>query len=333
MEGAIDPAAAAAAEEEEEGEDEEEQYGEYEEYYEDGEEYEEGEEYEDGEEEKDGGARPAKSAAARRRAAAEEDEDEEDEEEEEEEEEDDGRPKRPLDAAFDKLLEDEYSDGEIGELDQLAEEDPAALEGHLDLDDLADEIGVDDFVASSSKFKSEGGSLIDKVDPQLQGLTLAKLALVTAGEKSLREIETDISAMLDPPVRDTWDAESILSTYSNLENHPRVLREPRRNKAKQIQPDLNASSGSGSGGARSHAARQHLAAFQAPLPIPERALRQGDADGSQDEEEDEEGEDAEEEGGHAGGENKGKARAADETPEEKKARKQAVKLAKREAKG
>ena len=335
MAGAIGTDAGAEEDEEaEDGEDEEFEDGEEddEEYEdEDGEDFDDEEDDDDGEERKSSG-KPRSSMndlygrrPAPRRSAADENDDD-----------DDGTGGHSLDSAFDKLLEDEYSDGEIGGLDDT---DPAELDGHLEVEEIEREL--DEFLSAPSKFKSEGGNVIDKVDPQLQELTMRKLALVAAGEKSLAETEQELHDMKErPPREEQWDAESILSTYTNTENHPRMLKEgasaasSRRARSKASSA-VGSSSGVGPTQIRLHASRRDVATFQAPLPIPERALRNDAASADGDEvnvDEENEEDDADADASVPSGENKGKARSVLETPEEKRARKQAVKAAQREAK-
>jgi len=249
------------------------------------------------------------------------DDDEYDDDDEDEEEEDEAGTGE-LDAAFNKLLREEYDDDEIGELDHYADENPSALEGELDLEEVDGEIN--DFLAHKEKTLLEGGTIIDRPDEKLQKITLKKLELVADNEKDVKEVEEEIEAMLEPAPREQWDAESILSTYSNTENHPHILGvggSRRRKKGGRSRLNSDASSAASSmasipASLLSTAAASAFAA--APLD--------GVEEDSEEDEYDDAGRDVDPR------ENRGRARPEAESLDEKKARKQAVKQAKREAK-
>lgn len=40
--------------------------------------------------------------------------------------------------------------------------------------------------------------------------------------------EEDDKVKIVEPVKEQWDCESILSTYSNLYNHPKLIEEPKK---------------------------------------------------------------------------------------------------------
>ena len=53
-----------------------------------------------------------------------------------------------------------------------------------------------------------------------------------AGEESEEEEEEEERVAV--PEKERWDCESILSTYSNLYNHPTLIKEPDKNEPKKV---------------------------------------------------------------------------------------------------
>ena len=121
------------------------------------------------------------------------------------------------------------------------------------------------------------------------------------------------SLTLQPPRREEWDCESVLSLRSNLDNHPGTIEtpsgRPRKERAPRV-PQGDAAGGSGLGGGIRLSSRHGIAVDY---------LERGDGAGARDAERGRYGEGA------------GKAREKGETAEEKRARKAAVKAGKREA--
>lgn len=109
---------------------------------------------------------------------------------------------------------------------------------------------------------------------------------------------TSIDKMKERPELAQWDAATILTTYTNTENHPSIIRAPRKGKINKIK----------------------LSKKGIPLGV------LGDGAGRKAGEEEEDDEEEWEEPV-----NVGKARPKKETREEKAARKRAVKQARREA--
>jgi protein LTV1 len=109
--------------------------------------------------------------------------------------------------------------------------------------------------------------------------------------------------------RAAWDVQSVLSTYSNLENHPRLIKETGAKKRIQIDPKTGMPVLVEMGKPQKRAGRSRLA-----------EQVQDDEDGSDEESEEEDGPEAV---------NLGVARSKSESKEEKKARKAALKEQKR----
>ena len=146
-----------------------------------------------------------------------------------------------LDAQFERLIE-EYDDGVSG---QGANEMVAV-----------DEVG------------GKGDKLLEQVVRQFkqtrvdseQGYSLSgKRVAASCGDESSSEsdIDTRLDAMLSPArEREQWDCESILSTYSNLYNHPKEIplppplhrkSRPERSDADSADDPLSISVGTGRG--------------------------------------------------------------------------------------
>jgi len=54
-------------------------------------------------------------------------------------------------------------------------------------------------------------------------------------KQDIKDIHRNIDAIYVPPIRDKWDCESIITTYSNMENHPTVIKAPRRSHFKEVK--------------------------------------------------------------------------------------------------
>lgn len=72
------------------------------------------------------------------------------------------------------------------------------------------------------------------ISPYLQTENIAELMRdrmkIIEGESSGSEDEADLEKLIvDARQKDKWDCESILSTYSNIYNHPKLISEPKVN--------------------------------------------------------------------------------------------------------
>ncbi|KAA8493769.1 Protein LTV1-like [Porphyridium purpureum] len=154
-----------------------------------------------------------------------------------------GRQARLIDEQFDRLLEDEYEDGGGSESnendeescseyssyeeDEAHEDTLAKLGGHeqvaelmqnvrdLKIDGLADtysgQLEETEKEALKSRFQYESGSD--------HGETFLEMA-----ERERRERDE----------AERWDCETILTTYTNLENHPSMIGIPRKARKKKV---------------------------------------------------------------------------------------------------
>lgn len=166
---------------------------------------------------------------------------------------------RVLDELFDKTLAEEYDDEQLGEL----EEDDPETRGELVLEgDLLDAI-VEDFVTVRLEMLNDEGKV---GNPLRTGNRLKEILEECDRERELEEAEAQArreaeggdttpedddfdngeeeleqtlqalytrNAYLTAREEEQWDCETIVSTYSNMDNHPTILREESLNKKKK----------------------------------------------------------------------------------------------------
>ncbi|TMW58941.1 hypothetical protein Poli38472_007086 [Pythium oligandrum] len=165
---------------------------------------------------------------------------------------------RALDDAFEKLMAEEYDDDQLGEL----EDDDPDTRGDVVLEGALLESIVEDFVNVRQEMLNDEGKL---GNPMRSGNRLKEILEECERERALEEGETEEeeeptveedpqveqdlrdmferNAYLAPRERETWDVETIVSTYSNLDNHPTVLREDtsmlKKKKKKKVLPSVD----------------------------------------------------------------------------------------------
>ncbi|DAZ93225.1 TPA: hypothetical protein N0F65_005079 [Lagenidium giganteum] len=167
--------------------------------------------------------------------------------------------KKLLDAMFDKMMAEEYDDDMLGEL----EEDDPETRGELVLEgELLDEI-VEDFVNVRQEILNDEGKLgnplrtgnrLKEILAECEAERLAELGEDgeeedTFPEEDPAETERKLQEMfsrnayLQVREEDKWDCETIVSTYSNMDNHPTILREElslkKKNKKKKAIASIN----------------------------------------------------------------------------------------------
>lgn len=114
-----------------------------------------------------------------------------------------------LDDRFEKFYE-QYDDPELGALDC---ED---IEGHVDIND-------DVLLQYAEEYRKERDEKYDVAyDKQWDKERILKLQEVSSDEEEMVELE------VEDETQKKWDCESILSTYSNIYNHPKLIEEPRK---------------------------------------------------------------------------------------------------------
>ena len=199
---------------------------------------------------------------------------------------------KDLEEQFQNVLE-MYDEEEIGELDP---EDPR-LHGKKEIDDPRFEGVLDEHIESTGRQLRFGLDALDEDEDEASKQQLA------ARLKALNlPRETVQMALESGGVGQQWDCQSITSLYSNTENHPTMIDEP-----KQIK--LSSKTGIPLGYLGQHAAKRK----------PSRLVEEEEYDDDSEEEEDEEVV------------NLGEKRPKKESAEDKRARKQAAKKAKQEA--
>lgn len=182
------------------------------------------------------------------------------------------------------------------------------LEDRADFDDILDDfLDKYEIVGRKMKPKLEGDTSGEKLDTLRQSLGAIRLSNEEDEDKpKSRKEDVDRVDIWERPVkqRETWDCQTVLSTYSNLENHPAMISD--RGPKKKIV--INPKTGMPSLVEKEPKKPRHQ-------PIQE----------EQDDNEEEEDEDEEE----IEPVNLGVARSKKESKDEKKARKAAVKEAKK----
>ncbi|KAK0426355.1 hypothetical protein QR680_009664 [Steinernema hermaphroditum] len=131
-----------------------------------------------------------------------------------------------LDDRFEKLYE-QYDEDQMGELDM---EDEGAMGGFLEPDSLR----IQKLLEKHQEKAAERGEGLAK-DEVIKELTLS-----AAAREENANVEEFERISIDAPGRKKamWDCESILSTYSNLYNHPATLSLPSVRKRKLCRKDL-----------------------------------------------------------------------------------------------
>ena len=159
---------------------------------------------------------------------------------------------------FDKMLE-EYGDDDLGYIDNVDDED---INGHIDLDgnDKIFEEALDDFIEfqkssqlvdPSINFKEENAFIksakywdldeVPDVAPVRELYTeqsLLQKVLEEENKESIKLEESGIYKALETcqeylrevRITEDYDCESIISTYSTLDNHPSLIKEPSKYK-------------------------------------------------------------------------------------------------------
>ncbi|KAG0310678.1 hypothetical protein BGZ97_012415 [Linnemannia gamsii] len=233
-----------------------------------------------------------------------------------------------LDERFDKIEREYESDSDDDEDEGT---DFKGEELRKDFDSI-----LDDFL---DKFEIVGSKMV----PRLEGATsenklstIRNALLVDEGEEErsvattvggtrrpkknldedmATELQTDFRSRAER-MRDNWDVQTILSTYSNLDNHPGMIKEQPRRRI-HIDPKT------GMPVVTEKLSKKALQRQAEAAAAAEAAAKAENGDASDDEFDDEEDFDEEE------AENLGAKRNKAETKEEKKARKEAIKQEKK----
>lgn len=122
-----------------------------------------------------------------------------------------------LDDRFEKLYE-QYEDTEIGALDNEDVDGYVGQGSHM-LDTI-----LEDFEKQQENNRRTLHAVMDDERPDDLGIE------VKSDEES--DSGGDLVPMVIEKPKEKWDCESILSTYSNLYNHPKLIEEPGKDKIK-----------------------------------------------------------------------------------------------------
>lgn len=144
-----------------------------------------------------------------------------------------------LDEHFERLMEAEYDEDEYGsgvEVDgEVNSEDEGLVhETTLDLDTGRGAEIMDDFEIKKRAMRMKPNDL-SGCDKDAAKAQIARGVQRQAEEAEGKDDDEEIRTMFKKKIRDKWDCESILSTYSNLENHPNLIKAPKRKPHRQIK--------------------------------------------------------------------------------------------------
>ncbi|KGL82636.1 Protein LTV1, partial [Tinamus guttatus] len=120
-----------------------------------------------------------------------------------------------LDDRFEKFFE-QFDEDEIGALDNVE------LEGYITTDNTRLQEVLNDYY----KEKAKNCVKLDTLEPS-EDLDSS------VNEESEEEKEETVALVIEES-KEKWDCESILSTYSNLYNHPKLIEEPSKPKPIKI---------------------------------------------------------------------------------------------------
>ncbi|CAK5264379.1 unnamed protein product [Mycena citricolor] len=135
-----------------------------------------------------------------------------------------------LDERFDQMILKQYNsddETEPSEEDDLEDDDdddaPQLITSRDDFESMMDEfLGEYEILGRKMKPKLDGESGADKLETLRRAMGQDERVRI---EQEGDSEEEDILMPLDIDDRnDRWDCETILTTYSNLENHPRLIR-------------------------------------------------------------------------------------------------------------
>ncbi|KAF4604774.1 hypothetical protein EYR40_003556 [Pleurotus pulmonarius] len=157
-----------------------------------------------------------------------------------------------LDEMFDQMVLKEYNENEEDDDDDGSESEsdssaaPELLTSRTDFDAMMDDF-LDNYevLGRKAKPKLEGDTGAEKLNTLRQALGQDERVRITqTGDSDEDEDEDeDEEAILasfgkeEDTKEDRWDCETILSTYSNLENHPRLIRARDANPVVKIRLD------------------------------------------------------------------------------------------------
>eukprot|EP00658_Telonema_sp_P-2_P076115 TRINITY_DN6614_c0_g1_i3.p1 TRINITY_DN6614_c0_g1~~TRINITY_DN6614_c0_g1_i3.p1 ORF type:complete len:369 (-),score=124.16 TRINITY_DN6614_c0_g1_i3:100-1206(-) len=124
-----------------------------------------------------------------------------------------GEQGRMLDERFEKLLKDQYDDEQLGELEE--EDGMVGEEGGMENADLA--AAMEEYIEQSGEL-SFSSVAMDKKGKDVQAPVLQKMEEANQFEQAGIKMGGK-----EPEQQEQWDCETIVSTYSNIYNHPKMI--------------------------------------------------------------------------------------------------------------
>lgn len=118
-----------------------------------------------------------------------------------------------LDERFEKFIE-KYDEPEVGA---------------LDCEEIEGEININDELLNQCWVEFKKKNEVEEYNKEWDVERIKKLQEEGSSDEDLVEVEVDDG-------KKKWDCESILSTYSNLYNHPKLIDEPKRRSKITIYP-------------------------------------------------------------------------------------------------
>ncbi|KAF8807956.1 LTV-domain-containing protein [Phlegmacium glaucopus] len=135
-----------------------------------------------------------------------------------------------LDERFDQIILKVYNDDQDEEKitshhDNDSDEAPELITSREDFDSMVNEF-LNDFeiVGRKMKPKLEGESGLEKLDVLRRAMGQDERVRISNDGDEEVDDNDDLSSSDEEDKKDRWDCETILSTYTNLENHPRLIR-------------------------------------------------------------------------------------------------------------
>ncbi|KAF8831918.1 Low temperature viability protein-domain-containing protein [Lentinula edodes] len=138
-----------------------------------------------------------------------------------------------LDERFDQVMLKQYNDEEEDEDDEasfLSDEDndeaPQLITSREDFGSMMDEFLNDyEILGRKMKPKLDGDTGAEKLDTLRRAMGQDERIRGSLADAEDRDNDDDNEFLrIDEEKKDRWDCETILTTYSNLENHPRLIR-------------------------------------------------------------------------------------------------------------
>jgi len=132
-----------------------------------------------------------------------------------------------LDERFDQMILKQYNEDDEGEgissNDGDSVEAPELITSREDFDSMVNTfLNEFEILGHKMKPKLEGDSGVEKLDILRRAMGQDERVRIASGDDEAKE--EDFLVAEAEGKNDRWDCETILTTYTNLENHPRLIR-------------------------------------------------------------------------------------------------------------